>query len=71
MSTKPPDAGAVYVLTKKLSPPSAARFNDFMTPPWALDCSSTPADIAIMAPLSTRTGSLGANVSRATPYAGP
>ena len=57
----------MYVLMKKLSPPSAARFSDFMIPPSAFDCNATPADIAIMAPLSTRAGSLGAKVSRATP----
>jgi hypothetical protein len=61
----------VYVLTKKLSPPRAARFNDFMIPPSALLCSNTPDDIDIIAPDSTRTGSLGAKVSRATPNAGP
>ena len=52
---------------KKLSPPSAARFNDFIMPPSALAASSTPADIAIIAPASARTDSLGRSVSLATP----
>ena len=56
---------------KKLSPPSAARFSDFMMPPSAFDCSVTPPDIAIIAPPSTRTGSFGPRVRRATLKAGP
>ena len=66
-STKPPCAGAVYVAMKKLSPPSAARLSDFITPPCALACSVTPADMAIIAPDSTRTVSPAPSVSRATP----
>ena len=41
-----------------------------MTPPSAFDSSVTPADMAIIAPDSTRTGSPPLSVSRATPYAG-
>jgi hypothetical protein len=55
------------VLTKKLSPPRAARLSDFMMPPSALEARVTPPDMAIIAPDSTLTGSFGARVSLATP----
>jgi len=65
-STQPPFGPAVNVVTKNDSPPSAARFNDFMTPPWALASICRSGVMAIIAPDSARIGSFGPRTHRAT-----
>ena len=66
MSIQPPVGGAVKVEMKRLSPPSTDRFRPFITPPWVLAWSWMPADIAIIAPDSALSTSLGSRVTRAT-----
>src|ERR1700750_1354940 len=48
-STKPPRSPALKVVMKKDSPLSTLRLSDFMKPPSAFDCTSTPPDVAIIA----------------------
>ncbi len=69
-STQPPCGGAVYVVTKNDSPASMDRLRPAMMPPPVETSSFTPALVAIMAPDSTRIGSLGARYRRPTVNAG-
>ena len=67
----PGPACAVYVLMKKLSPPSAARLMPPRSPPSTLVCIPTFEDIAIMAPASARTASSASSPMLAIANAGP
>ena len=54
----------------RLSPPSIERFRPFMTPPWVLAATAIPVDIAIIAPDSALSCSLGSRVHPADGEAG-
>jgi len=47
------------------APPRNERSRPLRTPPWVLACTDTPAEVAIMAPDSARSCSLGSRVTRA------
>ena len=65
-STQPPASGAVYVVMNRLSPPRNERLRPFITPPWVLALTSTPAEVAIIVPDSPRNCSPGSSPTRAT-----
>src|SRR5947207_8532528 len=65
-STKPPASPALKVVMKKDSPLSTLRLSDFMKPPCAFASTSTPPEVAIIAPDSARHSSLGPSCTRAT-----
>src|ERR671934_1588903 len=51
---------------KSDSPPSTLRRRDFMSPPCILASTTTPSDVAIIAPASARTASPPAMAQRTT-----
>ena len=64
-STQPPSAGAVQVLMKNDSPPSALRLRPFMMPPSAAAESDMPGECATIASGCTLSTSPPASAQRA------